>query len=86
MTTIATADCIMCSTFAGDRKFKLEFPWDGSKNLSLRANNTFMKRSWVELLKATLKEATLQIEGTGSVFAYGGECISLFCGTKRWRQ
>lgn len=56
----------------GDKRFKLEFPWDGAKTLQLRANNAAMKESWVGLLRATLAEAESQIRNTGSVFAYGG--------------
>eukprot|EP00903_Cladosiphon_okamuranus_P009653 g9186.t1 len=56
----------------GDKRFKLDFPWDGAKTLQLRANNSAMKDAWVSLLQATLKEAESQIKATGSVFAYGG--------------
>lgn len=58
---------------AGDKRFKLDFPWDGAKTLQLRTNNSAMKDAWVSLLRATLKEAESQIKATGSVFAYGGE-------------
>lgn len=58
---------------AGDRRFRLDFPWDSTKTLSLRANNLSMKKSWMEVLTKTLKEASSQIKDTGSVFALGGE-------------
>ena len=62
---------------SGDRRFKLEFPWDKAKSLQLRANTGAMKKSWMDVLKATIKEASAQIQGTGSVFAYGGKRIIL---------
>lgn len=62
-----------CRILPGDKRFRLEFPWDGAKTLSLRANNAPMKKAWMDLLQATLCEAKSQIQATGSVFAYGGE-------------
>ncbi|CAB1103423.1 unnamed protein product [Ectocarpus sp. CCAP 1310/34] len=59
-------------TDQGDKRFKLDFPWDGSKTLQLRSSNVAMKQAWVDLLRATLDEAGSQIRATGSVFAYGG--------------
>lgn len=66
-------------TPAGEKRFKLDFPWDGAKTLQLRSNNSAMKEAWVSLLRATLQEAESQIKSTGSVFAYGGEYKHL-CG------
>lgn len=61
---------------SGDQRFRLDFPWAqeaNDKTLQLRSSNSSLKKSWIELLTATLKEATSQIKGTGTVFAYGGE-------------
>lgn len=58
---------------AGDKRFKLEFPWDSSKTLLLRANNAAMKKAWMDVLQTTLRDARSQIKNTGSVFALGGE-------------
>ncbi|CAN0056925.1 unnamed protein product [Scytosiphon promiscuus] len=55
-----------------DKRFRLDFPWDGAKTLQLRSNNPAMKEAWVNLLRATLEEIESQIRSTGSVFAYGG--------------
>ncbi|CAM9881904.1 unnamed protein product, partial [Hapterophycus canaliculatus] len=55
-----------------DKRFKLDFPWDGAKTLQLRSNNPAMKEAWVNLLRETLGEIESQINSTGSVFAYGG--------------
>lgn len=70
-------DCTVVRCSTGERRFKLDFPWDGAKTLSLRANNLAMKKAWMDVLKAALKELVLQIEGTGSVFALGGKPPSL---------